>query len=1041
MPKTNNLAIEGQNMKYSHYSAKLAAVSALVFSFGFSSVFAQTATDDDDEMEEVVVYGSRSATQNSLAKQKAKDNISTVLSADLSGRFADSTLAETMRRAPGLSFQRSEAGGEGQYVSIRGLDTGLNNIKINGVTSAAASGSRRVSFDFLQAEMLSEIVVNKSLLPQHDGEGIGGAVELNVRNPLSFSKDQLNFKVEARHGEYRGKTGPAGSVVFNRALSDNVAISGYVSYTERFVDSHQYNIEGDHLPRRIGFFEDAADPGDLMDRAPGSGGGEWQNGWARIYGPLYTADDFPGGFDDFVIEDFKYNFSRYDKNDRSATFNVGWRPTDDTEVVLALTAADSYRSNLRQAFAFYQSDKYVVPSGCFVSLEALDTDYDCGGALYDGSIQGTFYGQSPQINIKGEALDYERDNKSATVRITTDLSDTFRMIYGFGYTKAELNYHEEDDLNYRIDDLEKETPSDFGGVPLTTTRSEREDGNDYYIAFDESGGCCNIPIPLLSDAGWAAVTDPNMPEFYYGSFGAGWKEGNERYVVYSDMHKLFPDGGMLTDVKFGFKVERSDFFDWAPHIGGSNGYWEGCCQPDGTWGHEDASRTRVSGEAIGGLPDSGKHRLSESNLVDGLISLRKTDIPIPGMTHMLNFSRKGIRDFGRKFRETYDYNETGFSTLFTQEDIFGIYFQVGLDLTEDLHVIAGLRYEQVDADVGYLYLNVDPDLVALGAPEDHNSSATGGYTDVLPRLQLSYRPTENIVIRGAFSSSVARPVLRDMGINYVSMSEERDEEGIATGETSLNVRLANPDLETAYAYNADLMAEYYTDNGGIFGFGVFFKRIDNFIYRYTAANAGVPGSMAEVQGFENLDISGFDQINYNKQQNGEKADIRGIELNVIYSFEDMLPGFWSGFGVYANLTLQRSDANIVASTYPYLVQRKVDFHNSPRTVGNFALTYEKHGIDATVSYAYQDWQMDTVEDFMNQDEWEAPYYSVDVNIQYTLPWNFAGGSHLLFFKLSDVTNTDGSRAINQETHGRNTRWLDDAELIGRQFRFGFRSRF
>lgn len=1018
-------------MKCLDLIANLGVTSALILVFGFSSAFsanaadAANAADEDEEMEEIVVYGTRSATQASLAIQKAKDNISTVLSSDITGRFSDSTLAETMRRAPGISFQRSESGGEGQYVSIRGLDTGLNNIKINGVTSAAASGSRRVSFDYMQAEMMSEIVINKSLLPQHDGEGIGGAIELNVRNPLSYSEDQISFRVEGRYGEFREKTGPSGSFNFNRALGDNLAISGYISYRKRYVETHQYNIEGDHLPANIGFFEDAADPGDLMDRAPGSSGSESQNGWARIYGPLYTAQDFPGGFNNFVIEDFKYNFNQWDKTDRAYTFNVGWRPTDDTELIFAFTYADSYRDNLRMAYAFYQSDKYAVPSGCFV----------CDGETYDGPLTGAFYGTSPQINIKGEVNDYYRDNGSATVKVTTDISDSLRVTYGGGYTTAMLSFDGENDINYRIDDLEKEFPSDFGGQTLVQKQSEFNDNNKFYIAFDETGGDYSIPIPLLTDAGWAAIVDPNMPEFYYATISPGWREGNDRSVVYADVHKLFDGGGLVSDIQVGFKVERSEFFDRFYDLSGG-GYWEGCCLPDGTWG--GGSDTGVEGV----FGNSGKHRLSEGNLVSGnLVSLSQTNTPIPKMTHFMDFSRNAIIAFGDRFRATRGVHHTGYSTLQTREDLYGAYFQVGLDFGEDVHVIAGVRVERVEADVSYRYDNIDAALVALGAPLNYKSGTTGGYTDILPRVQLNYRPTDKIVVRVALSSAVARPVLRDMGVNRVDLGETRNDEGIATGESTLNVRLANPDLETAYSSSADLMVEYFTESGGIFGVGVYYKRIKNFIYRYTAASSEASGSIADIKGFENLDISGFDQVNYEKRENGDVANILGFEFNLIYSFEDVLPGIWSGLGVYANATLQKSDADIVASTYPYLVKRNVDFHNSPRKIANFAITYEKYGIDATLSYAFQDWQMDTVEDFMNQDEWEAPFYTVDVNLEYTLPIEFAGGEHMVFFKLSDLTNTDGDRAINQETHGKHRRWLDDAEFIGRQFIFGFRSRF
>ena len=77
---------------------------------------------------------------------------------------------------------------------------------------------------------------------------------------------------------------------------------------------------------------------------------------------------------------------------------------------------------------------------------------------------------------------------------------------------------------------------------------------------------------------------------------------------------------------------------------------------------------------------------------------------------------------------------------------------------------------------------------------------------------------------------------------------------------------------------------------------------------------------------------------------------------------------------------------------------------------------------------------------MNQDEWEAEYYSIDLNVQYTLPVDYFGGEYIAFFQLSDLTN-DGDRAINQEMHGRRDGFIDDVEFIGRQWVFGMRARF
>jgi len=1006
-------------------------LATLVATLTFSADAVSAAAEEEEEaIEEIIVYGTRSSVEQSLATQKDKDNISTVLAADLSGRFPDSTLAETMRRAPAISFQRAERGGEGQYVSIRGLDAALNNVKINGITTGGASFQRRASFDFLQADMLSEIVINKSLLPEHDGEGIGGAIELNVRSPLTYRKDQTAFKLEARHGEFRDKTGPVGSFSFNRHLGEDWAISGYLNSRKRYVESHFYDVEGDHVPGRIDFAIDPLDTDDLIDRA----GGSHTEEWAIALGPDFTAGDFPDGRHGMKIEDYKYNFIREDKTDRTATLNVGWRATDRTEVLMALTYAESDRENLRQSLGFYQSDGYSVPSGCYL----CDGDPYPGTQNFEGTgpLTGAYAATSPQFQIKGEVADSYRDSFSSAFKITSDISDSLTATYGFGYTSETYDRPFEIDLNYRIDDIQKASPSQFGGETLLVARGEKN--GDYFIDYDQSGGDYNIPIPLLTDAGYAALVDPDLPEFYYaGMDPLGTKQYSDRYVAYVDLEKQFFGSGMITDIKFGFKAERSTFEYRDPD---TDTVYGTCCLPDGTAGMGD------NGDPNTKYGDNGHHRLGDTNLVkDKLYNLGDTRLPIPRITHMMDFSRSAILAFGKQFERTFDFEgNVDNKEMDTEEDILAAYFQLGLDVTDEVHVIAGARLEHVKVDVHWQDNNVGGELLERGAPEDYQTDESGGYTDFLPRLQVIYRPSDfrQIVVRGALATSVARPSLFDMGYSAVSIAAVRDEEtGLETDERSVNVTIANPDLDSSYAYNADLMFEYYTLNNGIFGAGIYYKKINDFIFQYSSSsnNAGTTGSLDDIPGYSNFDLTGLD-ANFSTRQNGNSAYIRGIELNAIYSFEDILPGIWSGLGVYANLTFQRTQTEVVVTESPFRYERSTDFFNSPRKIANAAITYEKHGIDATLSYSYQDWQIDTIEDFMNQDEWEASYYSIDLNVQYTLPVDYLDGEYLVFVQLSDLTN-NGDRAINQEMHGRHRNYIDDVEFIGRQFVVGVRARF
>ena len=84
------------------------------------------------EIEEIVVYGSRSARAQALSQERAADNVSTVLSADLLGQFGGATVSDALRRAPGIAFIPNSETNDGSDVIVRGVSPDLNQIRLNG---------------------------------------------------------------------------------------------------------------------------------------------------------------------------------------------------------------------------------------------------------------------------------------------------------------------------------------------------------------------------------------------------------------------------------------------------------------------------------------------------------------------------------------------------------------------------------------------------------------------------------------------------------------------------------------------------------------------------------------------------------------------------------------------------------------------------------------------------------------------------------------------------------------------------------------------
>jgi len=116
-----------------------------------------------EEVEEVVVVGTKASIISAIEKQRESNQIVSVVDSDALGEFPDTTAAEALRRISGISVENDQ--GEGRYVTIRGLSGDLNTIAVNGALVPAPEGGRKVMLDGLPTELLDSIEVYKSLTP------------------------------------------------------------------------------------------------------------------------------------------------------------------------------------------------------------------------------------------------------------------------------------------------------------------------------------------------------------------------------------------------------------------------------------------------------------------------------------------------------------------------------------------------------------------------------------------------------------------------------------------------------------------------------------------------------------------------------------------------------------------------------------------------------------------------------------------------------------------------------------------------------------
>jgi len=138
-------------------------------------------------LQEVTVVGRNTGATDFGARQleKISDNVLNILSGHQIQLMPDITVANILRRMPGIIVDRG-SNGEGRYPVIRGMDKRYNYTLINGIKIPSPDDKNRyVPMDLFPSEMLQRLEVIKSLTPDMEGDAIGGVMNLVLKDAPS----------------------------------------------------------------------------------------------------------------------------------------------------------------------------------------------------------------------------------------------------------------------------------------------------------------------------------------------------------------------------------------------------------------------------------------------------------------------------------------------------------------------------------------------------------------------------------------------------------------------------------------------------------------------------------------------------------------------------------------------------------------------------------------------------------------------------------------------------------------------------------------
>jgi len=167
-------------LEFSLFSFSTKVVDEVVVVDKEATVLNVSMAELNGVLDEVVIKTVKAKTesvQSLLTMQKNSIRVSDGISAESIKRTPDRTTSDVLRRISGTSIQ------DNKFVIVRGLNDRYNTTYLNGSPLPSTEPDKKAfSFDIFPANMLDNLVINKTASPDLPGEFAGGIIEINTKS-------------------------------------------------------------------------------------------------------------------------------------------------------------------------------------------------------------------------------------------------------------------------------------------------------------------------------------------------------------------------------------------------------------------------------------------------------------------------------------------------------------------------------------------------------------------------------------------------------------------------------------------------------------------------------------------------------------------------------------------------------------------------------------------------------------------------------------------------------------------------------------------
>jgi TonB-dependent receptor len=342
------------------------------------------------------------------------------------------------------------------------------------------------------------------------------------------------------------------------------------------------------------------------------------------------------------------------------------------------------------------------------------------------------------------------------------------------------------------------------------------------------------------------------------------------------------------------------------------------------------------------------------------------------------------------------------------------------ELTYALYAQGNFQLDRLSGNLGLRWVQTESESSGRAGTNasnviDQEFENTYGY--LLPSLNLRYKITNNLFIRGAVARTLSRPLFQQLRVGSAT-----DLSGASTG--AVIISRGNPNLKPFTADGVDLGIEWYPSKASSLGFAVYNKDVSNFTQSQTR-----PGEITLADGtVVPATITEF--IN-----DPEKRYFRGFELQARQDF-NFLPGALRNVGVQTSYNHNKTDARETFTSLagPAAVGTTVEVLpiNLSEDVFNGQIYYDGPKLQVRLAYRYASGYSRRI----SNDYQYQPEGQWDLNGSYALLPNVR-----LIATVTNLLGTEQHRLIPDSRDLGNEQILQNRSYQGRNFAIGLRATF